>query len=252
MRCHIVKDLLSNYINGLTSEETNKEIRSHLDNCADCCSFYEKMAAVCTCERSPDHKNIGFFKKVQVKMLQKSMIAAVLICMILLSGVFILAKNYYIPIPFDQNYMSVETYKAALIVNKNGYVSLRNLDRLKDMIPEDQDHVIDAVQLVYQGINNISSDLIYRTVSRSGKDVKVYYYCYQESLWDSLLADPALRRGGEFRHINSKGYDSLDYEPQMTEIYYLPIKHLSKFENLSDEEFDRLREKGRLIWSGIS
>ena len=36
MKCYIVKDLLPGYIDGLTCEETNAEIREHLKGCQDC------------------------------------------------------------------------------------------------------------------------------------------------------------------------------------------------------------------------
>ncbi|MFA9398150.1 MAG: zf-HC2 domain-containing protein [Clostridiaceae bacterium] len=43
LKCHVVKDLLPNYIDKLTSEETNKEISSHLDKCSECKKQYNEM-----------------------------------------------------------------------------------------------------------------------------------------------------------------------------------------------------------------
>ena len=34
--CAIVQDLLPNYLEGLTSEETNRSIESHLGGCSTC------------------------------------------------------------------------------------------------------------------------------------------------------------------------------------------------------------------------
>ena len=36
MKCYVVKDLLPYYIDGLSSEEVNAEIKEHLESCADC------------------------------------------------------------------------------------------------------------------------------------------------------------------------------------------------------------------------
>ena len=41
--CKIIKDLLPNYIEKLTSKETNKYIEEHLKECADCKKTFENM-----------------------------------------------------------------------------------------------------------------------------------------------------------------------------------------------------------------
>ena len=40
--CKIVQDLLPNYIENLTSEETNIFIEEHLNTCSNCKNIYEK------------------------------------------------------------------------------------------------------------------------------------------------------------------------------------------------------------------
>ena len=34
--CHVVRDLLPLYIDGLTADQTSRDIRCHLDGCEDC------------------------------------------------------------------------------------------------------------------------------------------------------------------------------------------------------------------------
>ncbi len=41
--CKIVQDLLPNYIENLTSNETSEFIKGHLDNCKECNEIYNKM-----------------------------------------------------------------------------------------------------------------------------------------------------------------------------------------------------------------
>lgn len=41
--CKIVQDLLPNYIEGLTNEETNQFIEEHLNECTDCKKMFENM-----------------------------------------------------------------------------------------------------------------------------------------------------------------------------------------------------------------
>lgn len=252
MKCWILKDLLSNYINGLCSRETNAEIKKHLDDCGECRAAYEAMMGDSPTEKPQEGRGIDSVKAIKTKLLKKKIMAAASISIIVLAGLFIFAKNYYIPIPFDSDHMWVNVYKAAKITNSHNSVSLENIEYFTDMVSEENKNVIDEVELVYKGINDISKDMVVREINRNGKQVKVYYYCYKETLWDSLFSDPDLLRGGHFSKIHRNHFDLADFEPQMREIYYLPAKNLYEYENLTDGEFDCLREKATLIWSGVS
>ena len=41
--CEIIQDLMPMYADGLTSETTDREIRSHLEECETCREMYERM-----------------------------------------------------------------------------------------------------------------------------------------------------------------------------------------------------------------
>ena len=43
--CEIIQDLMPMYADGLTSETTDREIRSHLEECETCREMYERMKA---------------------------------------------------------------------------------------------------------------------------------------------------------------------------------------------------------------
>ncbi|MBQ3931157.1 MAG: DUF4825 domain-containing protein [Firmicutes bacterium] len=97
LSCHIVKDLLPHYIDGLTSEETSQDIMEHLKQCKDCRSQYEAMSGrmleneKITQER--DGKEIDYLKKVR----RRSRITAlVLVCAALLVIAAGVLKIYYI------------------------------------------------------------------------------------------------------------------------------------------------------------
>lgn len=258
MKCSIVKELLSNYIDGLCSREINEEIKEHLLHCSDCQKMYEQMSAPLPGDMAPEDTNIEFLKKLKKRMLRRNVMVAVSTCIIILIGFCIFARNYDIPLPFDANRMSVEQFKAAVITGEDGRIVLEDIDPdiLGNIIPYNDSHVIDAVRLSYHGINNIGSWSQGRTINRDGREVRVVYYCYTKSLWNSLFIDSDLlgysESGSEYgSSIYEDTFDSTVYEPQMKEIYYLQIRNPEKFEALSDEEFDRLREKGDLIWSGV-
>jgi len=63
LKCSIVQDLLPNYIEKLTSDDTNNAIEQHLNNCEDSKKAYEQMAA--------DIGNIEKVPVIELKFLKK-------------------------------------------------------------------------------------------------------------------------------------------------------------------------------------
>lgn len=254
MKCCIVKDLLPNYIDGLTNEETNEEINAHLDTCADCRAVYEKMTAVTPQEIPAEDKNIDFLKKLKAKMLRRNIIAAAAICIVLLVSFVIFANNYEIPLPFDTYRMSVEFVPHAVVTNEDGKTLWVGLNYVE---PDEYSRVINVLTRISRGINGISEMSYGRTIKREGGEVRVVYYYYSKTLWNSLFVDPDLQEYSESgmstgTDMYGDWFDSADPAPQMIEVYYLPVKELyDKMESLTDEEYDRLRENRMLVWSGI-
>lgn len=259
MKCSIVKDLLSNYIDGLCSEETVAEIQAHLDECRECSSVYEKMSKELLPDVPPTTAEINFLKKLRARIRRKNMIVAICTCIVVLTGFFIFSRNYELPLPFDTYRMSVELFPSVAVTHKDGSISWENLDRaIAKGIEIDEDaHQLNVLQRVYRGINGVMECSTGRVVNRAGQEVRVVYYCYMKTLWDSLFVDPDLQEYSESgtstgTDMYGDSYESKDYEPhQMIEVYYLPMRNLNKIDTLPDEEYDRLRENCMLVWSGV-
>lgn len=92
---NIFKDLAPAYIDGLTSEETNKQMRKHIDQCEECRSYLHEMKEEIFIEdekeRKEEKSNIDYFKKVRSKNRRKTII----IVSSLLSTFLILITIYY-------------------------------------------------------------------------------------------------------------------------------------------------------------
>lgn len=68
LKCHIIKDLLPGYVDGLLSKETTAEVEQHLQECDDCRSDYEKMKSPVQAPLPPTtDKEVDFLKKVRRK-----------------------------------------------------------------------------------------------------------------------------------------------------------------------------------------
>jgi hypothetical protein len=66
LNCHIAKDLLPAHIDGMLSEESEAELREHLQGCADCRAACERMKAPLEAAPPPEEiKRIDFLKKIR-------------------------------------------------------------------------------------------------------------------------------------------------------------------------------------------
>ena len=76
MKCEIIRDLLPSYVDGLTSEESNREITAHVAECAPCKEILEQMQE----EKAPKEKRkINPFRKFNRRM-RRAVAMAVVIC----------------------------------------------------------------------------------------------------------------------------------------------------------------------------
>ncbi|MGE7931621.1 zf-HC2 domain-containing protein [Viridibacillus arvi] len=75
MNHNVFKDLVPSYIENLTSEETNKQIEKHMEQCEDCRQFVKDMQEDLlvgrTHEQEKEDKNIDYLKKVRSKNRKK-------------------------------------------------------------------------------------------------------------------------------------------------------------------------------------
>ncbi|WP_368294374.1 anti-sigma factor [Dehalobacter sp. TBBPA1] len=80
MKCEIIKDLLPSYIDGLTSPESNLEIKEHLNHCPQCKEIFEQMKAEVRVEHTEYNKEkIKPFKKLNRKVL-KAVLITLTVC----------------------------------------------------------------------------------------------------------------------------------------------------------------------------
>ena len=87
--CKIVQDLLPNYIENLTNEETNHFIEEHLKECPECQHIFENMQKelkVNTTKR--DEREVKYMKKFsgKMKLLKFIILALVIIYVIIVGG----------------------------------------------------------------------------------------------------------------------------------------------------------------------
>ena len=63
MKCEIIRDLLPSYVDGLTSEESNREITAHVAECAPCKEILEQMQEEVQEKAPKEKRKINPFRK---------------------------------------------------------------------------------------------------------------------------------------------------------------------------------------------
>lgn len=250
-----MKELLPNYIDGLTSKETDEDIKKHIADCESCRVIYENM--IFDVQEKVKLKTIDSEKKVKAHLYQKKLLFFILICIVLYS-VIVFARIYKIPLPFDANRMILTPVQAVRTLD-DGSFALSTLDHLdfetsKEVI-SGKYNILNLMQFSYQGINNVGFISYSRTINRNGENVRVVFFCYYKTLWDIVLngdLSEYSESGAAFGDIYDDSFQKDNsYIPGMKEIYYLPMRNLHKISEFSDEKLDEIRDESVLVWEGI-
>ncbi len=87
LTCELVEDLMPSYIDGLTSEVTNKAVREHLAQCDECKSKLENMKEPYSEEKiEAEKKEIDFLKKARKRNIKTVIFSIVAIILIVAVG----------------------------------------------------------------------------------------------------------------------------------------------------------------------
>lgn len=84
MKCEIIRDLMPLYLDGLSSEESNRAVQEHLRECELCNGVLEQMKRETEVEAEVTKKRINPFRKFNLKM--KAYIAATLAVCVAFGG----------------------------------------------------------------------------------------------------------------------------------------------------------------------
>lgn len=82
--CKVVQDLLPNYMENLTSKETNQYVETHLQECEECKKAYESMKKGLNLHtKKADKKEIKYMKKFSSKMRTLKVIILIIVVIFL-------------------------------------------------------------------------------------------------------------------------------------------------------------------------
>ncbi len=161
--CKIVQDLLPNYIDKLTSEDTNKFIENHLNECDECKNMIENMQINLNFDEDKKQKKIvNFIKKYDKKLRILKLIVLFIILIILIS----IVRNAII--------ITILSNKANASKEKNNYylsLSVYNYGSMSSMYTQ----VIDKKYVREVEFRNNKTDIIEKRAEYSNGDTSNYY-----------------------------------------------------------------------------
>lgn len=135
--CKIVQDLLPNYIEKLTNEETNKFIEEHLKNCEDCKKNYDDMKeSLNKNNKNKEKKKVNFLKKYKNKL----RILEIILLIIIVAFVVNTGRKVYIITDLNnkaEKYINSTNYhKIVYSLDKGNYTKseVYSLDNKKKII----------------------------------------------------------------------------------------------------------------------
>ena len=107
LTCAVVRDLLPNYVEGLTSAETNTAVEAHLASCPDCAAVRDRLRDP-EPESREEAREVDYLKKVKRRS-GKRVVLAVLLTLLAVIGA-ILAKVFLIGSPASADTMAARTW----------------------------------------------------------------------------------------------------------------------------------------------
>lgn len=97
--CKIIQDLLPNYIEKLTNEETNKYIEEHLKSCNECKKVLQNMnKELKVDDEKRSQKEVKYIKKFsnRLKVLKSLVVITLVIALAVMTGYYFNMKNAYV------------------------------------------------------------------------------------------------------------------------------------------------------------
>ena len=104
LTCGVVRDLLPSFVEGLTSDETNRAVEAHLAACPDCTARRDAMAAPENAEAAEQRREVDYLKTVRRKSGRRVVIAVACTLAVILAGVTL--KMFVIGEPASREGMS--------------------------------------------------------------------------------------------------------------------------------------------------
>lgn len=115
--CKIVQDLLPNYIEKLTDEETNKYIEEHIKECEECKNVLENMKKdIKSNDEKRDVREVKYMKKFKNKIRILKFIILLIVLLLIFTFILIIGKRFFILIDISKKSQNINDFSNLHII----------------------------------------------------------------------------------------------------------------------------------------
>ena len=185
LTCEVVEDLMPSYIDGLTSEVTNKAVREHLSQCGKCNAKLDTLTEPCSEEKiEQEKKEIDFLKKNRRKNIRTKLISLLAVVLVVAVAVCTLP------------YIEKESiYQTALLYN----LEVQGNTFKVTLVPADRNKIITDVERSSYGLGEYGIEVKGRNRSPfDNRESYTWEYSYESKVKTFKLGDRILWEDGEY------------------------------------------------------
>lgn len=235
--CKIVQDLLPNYLEKLTNEETNHFIEEHLKECPECQSLFEEMKKQFSVNfEKRDNQDIEYIKKFKTKMSNLKLFVTVMLIIAIVEAAVIFIFRYK-----QMRDELIATHEdvmdgAVYIWNKTAEYE-GEIDKLRKELSKYDESYKEQIENSFIGdLEEISEEngITKLRVKRVSNTVKAEYELVisenTEIVLNNDIVDVSLLKEGQFLNIHFITDEIDKYPEEMTNVKSIEIITVSSLE----------------------
>ena len=228
--CKIVQDLLPNYLEKLTNEETNHFIEEHLKECSECQSLLEEMKKQFSVNfEKRNNQDVEYIKKFKMKMSNLKLFATVMLIIAVVEVAVIFIFRYKQMrdelIATHEDFMDSAVYIWNITADYEG-----EIDKLRKELSKYDESYKEQIENSFIGdLEEISEEngITKLRVKRVSNTVKAEYELVisenTEIVFNNDVVDVSLLKEGQFLNVHFIT-DELDkYPEEMTNVKSIEI-----------------------------
>lgn len=227
--CEIVKDLIPLYYDEVCSSESRIAVDEHIQECENCKNYLDSMKndfIQNDTGKEIELSKADTLKRIKKKLLKKNVIISMIsiLCAVgLFIGGFSFIFHKQMPITYEEG--------------------LFRINKAND----------GSINIIYNGDDYYCSYGLTKTIKKDGKEQKIAYIYYTNSIWTKYFAKRRNNQVKQFSIDNNviiedtDSDEKLESKKDISAVYYF-IGDYHDITQLSDEEFSKLTQNAIPLW----
>ena len=235
--CKIVQDLLPNYIECLTNEETNSFLNEHLRECEECQNLLEEMKKQFNVRLTGrENRDVEYIKKFENKISHLRLFVIVMLMIVLLETAVIFAFRYKRMKNELEDRYQLESYNSSFTWNKIAEYEEELQQLRKELSKYDESYKEQIDNPIVAEVESISEEngRMKLRVKRISNTVKTEHDVFvsenTEIVKDNDIVDVSLLKEGQFLYVHCISDEIGKFPEKMTNVTAIEILTVTSLE----------------------